>query len=115
RILVGQVLRLPVPQPQAPAGDQPGAGGEQTQGQQPQGQGEAPGGGDEPTTPTAEPERPQDRRYTVRAGDNLTRIAEQFQVEGGFQALAEYNNINNPALIQPGQVLRIPPAPTAPT
>ena len=97
-ILVGQVLRLPEAAAQAePAPAQSAATAPAAQ----------------PETPPAEPERPRDRTYTVRGGDNLTRIATQFHVEGGAQALAALNNIADPSLIHPGQVLRIPPAPTA--
>jgi LysM repeat protein len=45
--------------------------------------------------------------YTVKAGDTLSAIAQQLNVSGGWQALAEKNksNVSNPNLIFPGQVL----------
>jgi LysM repeat protein len=44
--------------------------------------------------------------YTVQPGDNLFRIALRHNLT--TQALAQANNITNPALIQVGQVLSIP-------
>lgn len=46
------------------------------------------------------------KTYTVVAGDNLTKIANKFQTT--VNALVTLNNIPNPDLIQPGQVLKIP-------
>ncbi len=59
--------------------------------------------------------------YTVQSGDTLGRIAAQFEVN--LQDLMAANNIDNPDLLQQGQVLIIPvgglptvtPAPTATT
>ena len=48
---------------------------------------------------------PAKRTYTVRAGDNLSGIAARFGTS--WQALAQKNNLANPNLIFPGQVLRI--------
>lgn len=46
--------------------------------------------------------------YTVQPGDNLARIARSYGVD--LNALATANNIVNPNLIYPGQVLVIPDA-----
>ena len=49
-------------------------------------------------------------KYTVKAGDSLSRIADTFTI-GGMDyvpAIANYNNISNPNLIMIGQVLDIP-------
>jgi LysM repeat protein len=45
--------------------------------------------------------------YTVKAGDTLSNIAQQLNVSGGWQSLAEKNKstVSNPNLIFPGQVL----------
>jgi resuscitation-promoting factor RpfA len=45
--------------------------------------------------------------YTVKAGDTLSTIAEQLNVAGGWQSLAQKNKstVSNPNLIFPGQVL----------
>lgn len=43
--------------------------------------------------------------YTVRAGDNLSAIAARYGTT--YQAIASKNNIANPNLIYPGQVLKI--------
>jgi nucleoid-associated protein YgaU len=49
-----------------------------------------------------------DRTHTVVRGDTLAAIAEHYGVER--QALAELNGIDNPDLIYPGQVFRVPHA-----
>ncbi|MEZ4609503.1 MAG: LysM domain-containing protein [Caldilineaceae bacterium] len=57
------------------------------------------------------PARPllaQDATYTVVAGDTLAAIAERLGVP--LDALVAANQIENPALIQVGQVLVIPGA-----
>ena len=46
--------------------------------------------------------------YTVKYGDTLSQIAAKFNVKGGYQALASYNNIANPNKIFAGQTLNIP-------
>jgi LysM repeat protein len=46
--------------------------------------------------------------YTVKAGDNLYRIALNFGVT--YQELAAYNNITDPTVLVVGQVLNIPPS-----
>ena len=49
--------------------------------------------------------------YTVKAGDTLIKIAKQFGTTA--DELAAYNNIENPSLIRPGQVIKIPGADTS--
>jgi LysM repeat protein len=44
--------------------------------------------------------------YTVQKGDTLSQIASRFRTT--YQKLASYNNIQNPNLIYPGQVILIP-------
>src|SRR6185503_18084794 len=46
--------------------------------------------------------------YTVRSGDTLSGIASRFGVS--WQSLAAFNYLDNPNLIFPGQVLKIPGA-----
>ena len=43
--------------------------------------------------------------YTVKRGDNLTKIAKKYEVT--VQSIVDLNNISNPNLIYPGQKLRI--------
>jgi spore germination protein len=52
------------------------------------------------------PQVPQYQRYTVRQGDTLFAIASRFGTT--VEAIARLNNISNPNLIFPGQVLLIP-------
>jgi LysM repeat protein len=62
------------------------------------------------TTPEATPSpTPIRGTYEVQAGDTLSGIADQFGVD--LETLAEANDIADPDLIYPGQVLIIP-APT---
>ena len=59
--------------------------------------------------PTPQPEPVQEeelRRYVVKSGDVLWKIGRMF--EKTYQELAEFNNIRNPHLIFPGQVIVIP-------
>ena len=60
--------------------------------------------GVEATEATAAPYR----THTVRRGDTLASIAEHYGVDAG--AMAELNRIDNPDLIYPGQVFRVPHA-----
>ena len=67
-------------------------------------------GGSTPTptpTPTSGPTpTPTYSTYTVRKGDNLTKIARMFGTT--VNAIVQLNGISNPNLIYPGQVLKIP-------
>lgn len=57
--------------------------------------------------PVVEPAKPvADKTYTVKAGDTLWAIANEFGTT--VAKLAEYNSIGNPALIFVGQKIRIP-------
>ena len=53
-----------------------------------------------------------DSVYTVKAGDVLWKIAEQYGTT--WQILAEYNKLENPHLIFPGQKIAIPDGSAAP-
>lgn len=65
------------------------------------------GGSTPAPTPTPEPApAPSVTKYTVKSGDNLTRIAERFGTS--VSAIVNANGISNPNLIYPGQVLTIP-------
>ena len=62
-----------------------------------------------PSTPTDRPER--EVKYTVQKGDSLSKIAQQQYGDGKkWKAIFEANRdqISNPDLIHPGQVLTIP-------
>ena len=43
--------------------------------------------------------------YTVKKGDNLTKIAKKYNTT--VDELVELNNIENPNLIYPGQKIRV--------
>lgn len=58
-----------------------------------------------PAQPKAEP-----GTYIVKPGDTLTRIS--LETGQGWRDLARWNNIDNPNLIEVGQVLRTGPAPS---
>ncbi|MDR3659674.1 MAG: LysM peptidoglycan-binding domain-containing protein [Mycobacterium sp.] len=52
---------------------------------------------------------PEARTYTVQSGDTLWAIAEQFYGDGNrYPEIAGASGIDNPDLIQPGQLLTIP-------
>ena len=48
--------------------------------------------------------------YTIQSGDTLSKVAEQLNIAGGWQLLADANasTISNPDLVYPGQVLHLP-------
>lgn len=58
-----------------------------------------------PEEEVQEPEEKPAQRYIVKPGDVLWRIARQFNTT--WQELAEYNNLENPNLIFPDQVIMI--------
>lgn len=67
----------------------------------------------QPAAPAAEPApaAPAEQTYTVESGDSLWAIAERFYGDGSqWSRIFEANrdHLDNPDLIQPGQVLRIP-------
>lgn len=49
---------------------------------------------------------PVEKTYTVAPGDNLYRIGVRHNVS--WKTIVSYNNIKNPTLIYPGQVIKIP-------
>ena len=55
------------------------------------------------TEPAAEPEY---RTYTVKSGDTLSEIAASFGVD--WHEMARLNKLDNPDLIFPGQVFKVP-------
>ena len=68
---------------------------------------ETPPAGEEPA-PAPEPE-PTVRAYMVVSGDTLWAIAERVYGDGSkYQVIADANDISDPDLIQPGQLLIIP-------
>lgn len=64
-----------------------------------------------PATPRDGPAKAAGRRYTVRKGDTLSHIAKaQYGEASRWQQIYEANRdqLDDPDLIHPGQVLRIP-------
>jgi nucleoid-associated protein YgaU len=59
-----------------------------------------------PNAPTEEPREAKFENYTVRTGDTLAEIGARFGVSP--LEIATLNSIENPDLIFPGQVFRIP-------
>ena len=64
-----------------------------------------------PPVVVPEPEKPvvpvpSIKQYIVKSGDVLYRIGKMFNTT--WQKLAEYNNLKNPHLILPGQVINVP-------
>ncbi|GGJ81768.1 BON domain-containing protein [Deinococcus aquiradiocola] len=58
---------------------------------------------------TKEKDAGGDTVYTVKAGDNLSTIAQKYFGDASkYRDIAHYNNISNPDLIQVGQKIRIP-------
>ena len=55
--------------------------------------------------PDPKPPEPEKEYYVVKRGDNLTKIANMYGTT--VQQLVAWNNIANPNLIYPGQVLRV--------
>ncbi len=90
----------------------PGAGQSAGAAGQPAGGSGFPAGGGAPGPGLGSPGSPQPkdavggRTYTVRPGDSLWAIAQRFGTT--VAAIVAANNIRNPDLIYPGEVLRIP-------
>lgn len=61
---------------------------------------------DDTSTTTQGPSVNTGMTYTVKSGDTLSGIATRYGTT--YQALAQYNKIENPNVIQVGQVIRIP-------
>ncbi|MFL6090235.1 MAG: LysM peptidoglycan-binding domain-containing protein [Aeromicrobium sp.] len=59
----------------------------------------------EPAQP-AQPAEPEYRTYTVKSGDTLSEIAASYGVD--WHEMARLNNLENPDLIYPGQVFKVP-------
>lgn len=52
-----------------------------------------------------------DQTYTVKSGDNLSKISKLFYGDANqYQKIAEANGLDNPDKIHPGQSLKIPAA-----
>lgn len=67
------------------------------------------------TARTAEAQPEHQERYTVRAGDTLSAIARRVYGDASlYGRLAAANGIQNPNLIYPGQVLKLPGAEALP-
>jgi nucleoid-associated protein YgaU len=58
--------------------------------------------------PASEPAsaEPEYRTYTVKSGDTLSEIAASYGVD--WHEMARLNNLDNPDLIFPGQVFKVP-------
>ncbi len=60
-----------------------------------------------PQAPEAVPAgEPEYRTYTVKSGDTLSEIAASYGVD--WHEMARLNNLENPDLIFPGQVFKVP-------
>ena len=59
-----------------------------------------------PEAPAPAPAEPEYRTYTVKSGDTLSEIAAGYGVD--WHEMAELNNLENPDLIYPGQVFKVP-------
>jgi lysozyme len=58
-----------------------------------------------PSSSAAQPAATTSGTYTVKSGDNLSKIANQFGTN--YEALARLNNLSNPNRIYVGQVLKV--------
>jgi nucleoid-associated protein YgaU len=51
-----------------------------------------------------------DQPYTIKPGENLSKISERFYGSANkYQTIAQHNGISNPDHIQAGQTINIPP------
>jgi nucleoid-associated protein YgaU len=66
------------------------------------------------TAPSAPPREPQEKTYTVKKGDSLSKIAKRtYGDPQQWRRIYEANREvigDNPDLIHPGQALKLPPA-----
>ncbi len=52
----------------------------------------------------------EDQPYTIKPGDNLSKVSEKFYGSANkYQTIAQHNGIDNPDHIQVGQQINIPP------
>jgi LysM repeat protein len=59
---------------------------------------------------TVAPTSAEMQNYTIQKGDTISGIVKKFYNDVSLiDALAEYNNISDPARIQPGDIIKIPP------
>ncbi|HUP99790.1 MAG TPA: LysM domain-containing protein [Aeromicrobium sp.] len=86
----------PPPAPEAPAPDAP----------IPAPTGSAPQADAPPAAPEGASAEPEYRTYTVKSGDTLSEIAAQYGVD--WHEMARLNDLENPDLIFPGQVFKVP-------
>ena len=53
---------------------------------------------------------PDDQPYTIKSGDNLSKVSETFYgTASKYETIAKHNNISNPDHIQVGQAIQVPP------
>ncbi len=51
-----------------------------------------------------------DQPYTIKAGDNLSKVSEKFYgTPNKYEAIAQHNGLSNPDRIQVGQQINVPP------
>jgi nucleoid-associated protein YgaU len=51
-----------------------------------------------------------DQPYTIKAGDNLSKVSKLFYgTPNKYEVIAKHNNIDNPDHIQVGQKINVPP------
>ena len=54
---------------------------------------------------------PDDQPYTIKAGDNLSKVSKLFYGNANkYEDIAKHNNMSNPDHIQVGQTINVPPA-----
>ncbi len=52
----------------------------------------------------------EDQPYTIKAGDNLSKVSEKFYgTASKYGTIAQHNGISNPDHIQVGQQINVPP------
>ena len=52
----------------------------------------------------------EDQPYTIKAGENLSKISEKFYGSASkYETIAQHNGISNPDHIQVGQTINVPP------